>query len=101
MSSFCAPIGLAAGLVEPMDRTIPLGAAGPLSSRRYFAPEAKTVASPLSGLIGSWLSSSAYGSNKSLFGLKRLPAASTSLTKPAAEPLVQAGSNGQFGPQAR
>src|SRR5450432_2049237 len=39
-----------------------------------------------------------YGSNSSLFGLNRLPAKSTSATKPLAEPGYHAGSNDQFGP---
>ncbi|MEO3780923.1 hypothetical protein ABGB16_29790 [Micromonospora sp. B11E3] len=53
------------------------------------------------GRSGSWLISRAYGSSSSLLGLKRLPAASTSATNPAAEPFVQAVLYGQFGPQAR
>src|SRR4051812_15736039 len=41
-----------------------------------------------------------YGSNSSLFGLKRLPAKSTSATKPSAEPGYHVSLYGQFGPQA-
>src|SRR5271157_5303603 len=101
MSSFCARVGLVPTSDVSVPSTIPLGAFGPLSSKRWLAPEANTVGSVLLGLIGLWLSSSAYGSNSSLFGLKRLPAASTSATKPAADPFVQVESYGQFGPQAR
>ena len=40
-------------------------------------------------VLGSWLISRAYGSISSLFGLKRLPLASTSVMKPTPLPLVQ------------
>ena len=39
-------------------------------------------------VFGSWLISRAYGSSSSLFGLKRLPLASMSVTKPVALPFV-------------
>src|ERR1700746_1331221 len=101
MSSFCARVGLVPTLDVSIASTIPLGAFSPLSNARLLAPDAKTVGSLLFGLIGSWLSSSAYGSNSSLFGLKRLPEASTSVMKPSDDPFGQFELYGQLGPQAR
>src|SRR5260370_11873363 len=101
ISSFCARVGLVPMLDVSIASTIPLDAFSPLSSARSLAPDIKTVPSLLLGLIGSWLSSSAYGSNSSLFGLKRLPAASTSVTKPADDPLVPLALYGQLAPPAR
>src|SRR4051812_19286681 len=101
MSSFCARVGLVPVLDVSLASTIPFGAFGPLSSVRLLAPDANIAVSLLRGLSGSWLSSSAYGSNSSLFGLKRLPEASTSAIHPADDPFVQAELYGQLGPQAR
>src|SRR6266700_7287926 len=100
MSSFCARLGLVTVLGPSGMSTSPFDAWGPLSSARYLSPDANTVPSLLRGLLGSWLSSSAYGSKSSLLGLNRLPDASTSAMKPADDPAVQLETYGQLGPHA-
>ena len=80
--------------------TMPLLATGPESIAR-FAPVEYGVLLGCAGVVGSLDSSSAYGSNTSLFGFIRLPCASTSVIQPAVEPGAQLSSYGQFGPHTR
>ena len=89
MSSFKARVGLMPNDVVSVTSTMPLLAQAPLSLFRCRAPEAYRVPSVHVAVFGSWLISRAYGSSSSLFGLKRLPLASMSVTKPVALPFVQ------------
>jgi hypothetical protein len=87
-------------LVASAGRAIDFDASCPSSTARA-APVVYGVVESASGCSGSWEISRVYGSMSSLFGSNRLPCASTSLTKPALEPLVHDASWVQLGPQAR
>ena len=77
---------------------MPLGVMAPVSMLRYKALLAYAVPLLRVAVVGPSVISRAYGSVSSLLGLKRLPLASTSATKPVAEPLTQLALYGQFGP---
>src|ERR1051325_11450633 len=102
-SSLSARVGFVPVLVVSDARTMLLGAVAPSSMLRFSGPEAYRVPSVWVAVCGSWLISPAYGSMRSLFGLKRLPCPSTSETKPAPGFVVlfQLALYVQFGPHAR
>src|SRR3954454_17625858 len=101
MSSLNARVGFATEGAGCGLSATPFGATAGESFSRSPGPLLNGLKSRLCGPIGSCDCSSAYGSSKSLLGLKRLPLSSTSHLKPTDEPGCQLGSKVKFGPHAR
>ena len=101
MSSFCAPAGLVPALEVAMGRTMPLGAAGPLSQRavlRAGGENRRVAVVRIDRVVAEF---QGVGIEQQLVRVEAVAGRIDIATKPVADPLVQAGSYGQFGPQAR
>jgi hypothetical protein len=95
-----APVAVASSITTALGATWAESISRPARPSNSAGPEPSIFWFPFR-LSGLCVTSRAYGSNRTLLGLRWLKSASRSETNPAREPGVQSGSKDQLVPQAR